>query len=563
MEQRCRVSGRSFLVEDEELDFLEKLSPVVGGVKLFLPAPALCPQERRRRRLAFRNERNLYHRTCALTGKPIISSISPDKDAVVYAKEAWWSDSWDARSYGREMDFSRPFFEQVAELKRAVPHMALITGPDSDQNNCRYVNFAGSSRNCYMTFDSDFNEDSCYANVLKHSKNCLDCSYVRGSQWCYECVDCHDCYGLSLSQDCVGCSESYFLHNCIGCNECFMCANLTQKRYYIENKPFSREEYARQISTLGLHNRDRLERLAADFRLYVQRYPKKYAHVMKIENCSGDYLLNAKNCFYCFNIAECEDLRFCDSLYNAKMCMDVSSFGEQIEWVYNSGTIGLSSSNIFMCHIAAVNCSNLIYCVDCRTSQNLFGCCSMRRSEYCVLNKQYSREEYEELVPRIVAHMRDTGEWGEYFPLYMSSYGYNETVAQEFFPLSKEEAATRGARWSEYQPPPPNVSVIAAASLPGDISQVSDKVLENAVQSSTFARPFRIAKAELEFYRQRNLPLPARHPDERHARRMAQRTPPQLWKRSCAKTGKTVYSSYAPSRPEAIYCQEAFEELME
>jgi len=31
--------------------------------------------------------------------------------------------------------------------------------------------------------------------------------------------------------------------------------------------------------------------------------------------------------------------------------------------------------------------------------------------KYCILNKQYSKEEYEELVPKIIEHMQKTGEW--------------------------------------------------------------------------------------------------------------------------------------------------------
>ena len=32
--------------------------------------------------------------------------------------------------------------------------------------------------------------------------------------------------------------------------------------------------------------------------------------------------------------------------------------------------------------------------------------------------------------------MMITGEWGEFFPSSLSPFGYNETVAQEYFPLT-------------------------------------------------------------------------------------------------------------------------------
>jgi hypothetical protein len=39
--------------------------------------------------------------------------------------------------------------------------------------------------------------------------------------------------------------------------------------------------------------------------------------------------------------------------------------------------------------------------------------------------------------------MQETGERGEFFHRNLSPFGYNETVANEYFPLSKEEAIAR------------------------------------------------------------------------------------------------------------------------
>jgi hypothetical protein len=55
------------------------------------------------------------------------------------------------------------------------------------------------------------------------------------------------------------------------------------------------------------------------------------------------------------------------------------------------------------------------------------------------LNRQYTKEEYELLVPKIIEKMMSDGEWGEFFPAILSPFGYNETVAQEYFPLTREE----------------------------------------------------------------------------------------------------------------------------
>jgi len=67
----CAVSGQEFAIYQSDLDFLEKISPVFGGKKYLIPTPTLCPEERQRRRLLFRNERKFYKRKCDATGQTI------------------------------------------------------------------------------------------------------------------------------------------------------------------------------------------------------------------------------------------------------------------------------------------------------------------------------------------------------------------------------------------------------------------------------------------------------------------------------------------------------------
>jgi hypothetical protein len=188
MNRTCAHCSSAFTITQDDLAFYDKVSPVFNGKKELVPPPTLCPDCRMQRRLSFRNERNLYHRKCDLTGRSIVSAYSADKPFIAYQSDEWHSDKWDAYQYGRDFDFSRPFFGQFMELKLVVPRAALVTSMQAEDYNCSYINFAGSSRNCYMTFDSDFNEDSYYTKVLKHSKKCVDCAFVHGSELCYDCI---------------------------------------------------------------------------------------------------------------------------------------------------------------------------------------------------------------------------------------------------------------------------------------------------------------------------------------------------------------------------------------
>lgn len=63
----CRRCQKSFDMSDEDIKFYEKISPTFNGTKFAIPSPTLCPACRGMRRLSFRNERNLYKRTCDKT----------------------------------------------------------------------------------------------------------------------------------------------------------------------------------------------------------------------------------------------------------------------------------------------------------------------------------------------------------------------------------------------------------------------------------------------------------------------------------------------------------------
>jgi CxxC-x17-CxxC domain-containing protein len=94
--------------------------------------------------------------------------------------------------------------------------------------------------------------------------------------------------------------------------------------------------------------------------------------------------------------------------------------------------------------------------------------------------------------------------------------------------------------------------------LPYNISQIPDDILNRAVECEVTNKPFKIIKQELEFYRKHNLPIPRRHPDQRHLDRIALRNPRKLYTRICDKCGKDIKTTYAPDRSEIVYCEECY-----
>ncbi|PIR51605.1 hypothetical protein COU78_00175 [Candidatus Peregrinibacteria bacterium CG10_big_fil_rev_8_21_14_0_10_49_24] len=480
-----------------------------------------------------------------------------DAPFPVYSTESWWSDKWDARNFAQDIDFSRPFFEQLHELYLQVPRLQNVGSSDMKKMNSEYVNYAGWNKNCYLIFDSDYNEECCYSNVIKHSKYCLDCSYVSQSQFCHDCVDCSNSYELKSCQRCNNCSNSSYLFNCIGCQNCAFCCNLTNQKYCLWNKQLTKDEYHNNLNEIIQSGTP--EEITKQFAEFTLTYPRKYCSILQSEDCSGDYISNAQRCTTCFNVGDAQDLQYCDSVYRAKDCMDVSSFGEKIERVSNSGTIGHGCFGVHFSYDCVTSCSDLFYCLQCHQTKNSFGCVGFRSGNYCILNKQYTKEDYDELVPKIVKHMQSTEEWGEYFPVRMSPFAYNETVAQEYFPMTKEEVLARNWKWRDATDDIPKVEkTIPAAQLPHSIQNIPDDILNWAITCETTGRPFLVTKQELSFYRNIQIPVPHFHPDERHRKRIALRNPRKLWKRKCDTCGKDIQSTYDPDRHETVYCEECY-----
>jgi hypothetical protein len=556
MQQICANCSAGFEITDQDIAFYDEVSPAFNGKKEQVPSPTWCPDCRHERRMIWRNERVLYRRTCPVTGKTFLSPFSPESPYTVYDNDYWYSDKWDAKEYGRDFDFSKPFFEQFDALIREVPQVGRSA---VSNQNCEYCNQIGWCKDCYLIFEADYNEKCLYSNNIYDSRMCMDTMHSYNNELCYECTDCHDSYNLHYSQNCFNCFDSKFLLNCIGCRHCVACTNLRNQEYHIFNKSYNKEEYEKKLEEMNLGSREGIATAQAQAAEDSLKFPRKSLQGQKNEDSFGDYLWETQRCEDCFDVRRSQDCKYVFNSQNIKKVHDMLVFGthEGAEFSYENHEIGGGVRNILFSDQVWGGCSNILYSKLCIfNSHDCFGCMGLRHAEYCIFNKQYTKEEYEELVPKIIEHIRSTGEWGQFLPSALSPFAYNETIAQEYHPLSQEEAYQKGHRWKENIDEQMEVEkVIPGDQLPDDISQVPDDVLNWAVRCKVSNRPFRIVKRELDFYRDHNLPLPQLHPDERHKNRMALRNPRKLHSRQCAKCSKDIQTTYSPKKPEIVYCE--------
>ncbi|MFK7780437.1 MAG: hypothetical protein QM490_04880 [Candidatus Gracilibacteria bacterium] len=547
----CKLCNSSFDITDKDLEFYDKISPIFVGKKIQIPTPTFCSDCRQQRRLAWINESKLYRRLCDGTNKTMLLMYPEQTLYKVYSSEYWHSDKWDPMDYGIDIDFNQSFFKQMKELQLDVPRMgrSVLRLENSD-----YSNNASNLKDCYLSFNGGNAEKLFYCIGFKDSNNCIDCRIISSSDNCYECIDCSKCYNLLYGESCEDVQDSKYIKNCNSCSFCFACTNLNNKKYCIENIKYTKEEYEKLIKELSKkYSKEKFKNFCS--KTYI-----KFIQFRHSDNVIGDYISNSKNVYYSFNINDGEDVRYSyDLTGGSKDVMDVTQFGWGISNILDSISVGIQSSNLLFCYQTYENCSYLIYCDSCISCKNCLFCVSLRNKEYCIFNKQYTKEEYKKLALKTLTTMNKDNEWGEFFPFGNSPFFYNETQAIQYFPLTKYEALEKGFNWQDLKQEYPEVKkVILAKKLPNDIKNIPDDILNRAIECEITKKIFRITKGELEFYRKHNLPIPKRHPDQRNLDRLEQMNPRKLYDRACDNCKKEIKTTYSPKRPEIIYCEDCY-----
>lgn len=568
----CRQCQAKFTVTEDDLVFLDKISPEFADKKYQIPPPTLCHECRETRRLNWRNERNLYKRKCDLTGEDIVSVYSPDKPYKVYSNSAWKSDKWDPLSLGREYDENKSFFEQFNELLIKVPRQA---NNSVFNENCDYCNQTWHSKDSYMSFNLGYGERCFYANESFYVKDVIDCFDVRNCEYCYLIFDCDNCNNCRYLDHCKNCSEVYFSYDCHGCHNVFLCSNQKNKEFMIRNKQLSEEEYKKEIKKYDFGSRTKTNELLEEFEKIKSQAIHRENNSIKAENCTGDYILESKDCRDCYNIFKsqnCVRVSNCDDA--GKDCRDQNYIAEA-ELCYEG--VSIAGYKNVCCAFMPYGNDNY-YCNFCENCKNCFGCFGLTRKEFCVLNKQYSKEDYESLAAKIINKMTADGEWGEYLPARISPFAYNESVAIEYYPKSKEQSRAVGAYWQdndyeagfkgEFYAPKDNIEDYVQSE--GEV----DKLLGAVIKCEKTGRPFKIMPHELAFYMKNKIPVPTVHYRERFMQLFAKRSPRKLYHRQCMCEGDRdqhhghdhsgrcpveFETTYAPDRPEKIYCEKCYQ----
>lgn len=561
--KNCQNCKEDFVIESDDFLFYDKIK---------VPPPTFCPECRMKRRMLFRNERSLYKRSCDLCKTPVISMHSPDNGYVVYCSPCFNSDKWEPLDYGKEYDFSIPFFEQVDVLLRNTPRRALY---QDFAINSEFSNFAVHLKNCYLCFGGHNNEDSSYCAQDFYLKNCLDVDFSSNCEFCSNSLHLRKCFRVRYGYYSEDCLDSWFIYDCKNCSNCIGCTNLRNQSYCIWNVQYTKEEYFKKLEEMKLSDPVNLKTAANKFWEHSLDYPRKYANVRNILKSYGDNLEQVKDCRYAFSATEDDNVNY--SFFvptGAKDCFDIDHVGLGTTECYELHS-GFGNSRVFFSNRTYYS-HDIEYSDDCYNSEYLFACVSLRKKSYCILNKQYTKEEYNELIPKIKEHMESMPyvdlkgrnyAYGEFFPTDTMPFGYNESVVSEYFPLTKAEILEHGYTYKE-----PEVKNYRPTILPQDlpsIENVSEDILQEVIEcghngecNHKCTTAFRVIQNELNISKTLGVPLPVLCPNCRHMERMNILNQPKIYDRQCMKEScfNEFKTPYAPSRSEIIYCEKCYQQ---
>lgn len=555
--RRCSITWHDFPIIASKQNFLKKIAPRLWEKTYSLPFPTLCPEARHMRRMLFRNDRTLYKSTCSKTGTPLISMFAPEKEYTVVDRSYWRSDNRSAQEYWMSFNFGKTFAEQFDTLLRAVPLPSLL---NSNSTNSSYVNQTDSMKNSYLMFSCCDDENCYYGNRVFDSFSCLDCSIVYDSQYCYECIDGKNLYECFYSQYLTDSSQCYFCFDCHGCTYCFWCNNLQWKQYHIHNIPHTKDEYEVYISEV----RKKLWSYS-----YIQEQKKKHAsrltelayypttHVHDCVDTDGWFLAYCKRTRCCFEWEHLENCMNWLLLRNTKNVHDGNNTVDA-ERQYEVSTWWINAYHQLFCLDTRPNCSHLMYCAYCANSSHSFWSVWLKQQSYSIFNRSYPTLAYEQTVWKIIEHMRETGERGEFFDPAISPFGYNESAAFEYFPLSKTEAKSYKLPWYTTR----DMLLPPSLELPDHIDQTQESHITKPVTCIESKKWFRITNQEFLFYKKHAIPLPRLHPDIRHLQRFHIKLSRSLHLRPCDKTWEEMLSVYQKDIPYKVYSEEVYQKEM-
>ena len=131
------------------------------------------------------------------------------------------------------------------------------------------------------------------------------------------------------------------------------------------------------------------------YELLKKSIPVQAVTGLDLENCEfTDYTYQSKNCYFCFDSYELENSMYCIQSWG-KNLVDCQVITE-CELCYECADTNRCYGSTYL--LSCNSCRNCHFCALCMSCSDCFGCVGLTHKQYCIFNKQYSKEEYDKKV---------------------------------------------------------------------------------------------------------------------------------------------------------------------
>ena len=187
---------------------------------------------------------------------------------------------------------------------------------------------------------------------------------------------------------------------------------MENKKYCIANREYTKEEYEKErLKLLGKNGGYDMAKMFELFQKMKQENDIEKVIIYSSEDVTGNHITNCKNIVEGYDIIGSENCKYIATFGMAKDCYDCFSFGYTAEKVYESIAVGAGACDIIGCFHVWSHTARVYYSYTCFNCSDCLGCVGLKGKQYCIFNKQYTKEAYEKLARKIIKKMQEDGEW--------------------------------------------------------------------------------------------------------------------------------------------------------
>lgn len=416
--------------------------------------------------------------------------------------------------HGLAYDFDSSFFQNYAKLTQQTPFPARMIDPGSE--NSDFAEAVRRSKNIYLSHIVIHEcENILYTFYTQDRvRNVLNSVLVRdGCDNVYQSSGVIRWFNIFYSRYIVNCSNVWFSSNLMGCQECLFCDNLENQSYCIDNKPVDKAVYLAKKKEI-------LSDPAKFFAYYMQ--VNLVSKNFNSHNIKGQFCIdsnNVENGYFWYRVQDARNIFFVghkEGRHNVldTFCSDEVGYGDMFGCV-NIGR----ANNVYLCD--CIVWQSLYYCFNCWECSYCLGCSWLKNKSFCILNKEYSKEDWYVLANKIFAQMESDWILWAYFPASTNPLYFNDTAAYLIDDSFTKEEVTK--EWYLRRDEEinvdiaPNADVITTQDLAQyqwfdsvEKRQIDPEIMKKVIKDEKW-NYYKIVPMELDFLMKHGLPLPALH----------------------------------------------------